>query len=200
MVESIRRRFRISDLLILVAASAPGLVLLRIADNLNLFEVNTLQDVPWGRLFIEHLSVIGECTLGPWTLVVLALSLQRPWPSLRDVVGRPGFVACVCVTLASIPSVLYFTIGIMTSQDIEPSFTNMYANNALGRLVHGAGQLIIGAWLTLALLGRWQPGPTWMDRLGCLLGLCFVLIHLWNETYFTVVQPILALLARSNNL
>ena len=31
--------------------------------------------------------------------------------------------------------------------------------------------MILGAWITLALLGRWRPNPTWADRAGCVLGL-----------------------------
>ena len=36
------------------------------------------------------------------------------------------------------------------------------------------GLVVAGAWLILALSGRWRADPGWIDRLGCALGACWV--------------------------
>ena len=59
------RRFTLADAMLFVAATAPGLVLLRIAAGLGLFSTEPVPNEPWGREFIEYLAIAGGCLLVP---------------------------------------------------------------------------------------------------------------------------------------
>jgi hypothetical protein len=44
--------------------------------------------------------------------------------------------------------------------------------------VSGAGTVIAACWLLLLAVGRWKPEPTWIDRSGRCLGVCWIAIDL----------------------
>ncbi len=46
---------------------------------------------------------------------------------------------------------------------------------------------VMGAWIALALSGRWRPEPSWVDRSGCLLGMLWlgVTVLSWSRYYLT---------------
>ena len=60
-----------------------------------------------------------------------------------------------------------------------------------GGLVYSASPLIIGAWVTLALVGRWRPQPTWTDRLGRGIGACWLFFYFAHELYYFGFVPLL---------
>jgi hypothetical protein len=183
-----QRRFSLADAMVLVAATAPGFILLRTAVSLGLFNLSPNPKAPPGREFINSLAVSSASILGSLTLAVLVLSFHRPRPNLREVIGRPGFVACVAVVAASFLPLVHFVIGATTLSATGLNIA-LYFNNTLARLTLSAGQMIIGAWIALALLGRWRPEPTWKDRLGCVLGAGWIVIYVCTELYF-IMQPL----------
>jgi hypothetical protein len=182
------RRFSLADAMVLVAAAVPGLMLLRSAVALGIFSLSPNPKAPPGRDFIHNLTVSSGCILGSLTFAVLVLSFHRPWPNLREVIGRPGFVACVAVVAASFLPLVHFVIGVaaLTATGLNVAW---YFMNTLSMLVNSAGQMIIGAWIALALIGRWRPGPTWKDRLGGVLGACWIILSVSTELYF-IMQPL----------
>ena len=188
------RRFALADVMALVAATAPGLIVLRAAVNLDLFNLPPNPKAPRGRHFIEYLSVSGGCILGSLTFAVLVLSLYKPRGEIREIIGGPGFVACAAVAAASVLPVVYFAIGMTCDIGLGSLRVPLYLNNLFGRLAHGAGPMISGAWIALALSGRWRPGPTWTDRLGCMLGIGWICMYVYIQLYF-IVQPLLIRLA-----
>lgn len=188
------RRFTLADVMVLVAATTPGLIVLRAAVDLDLFNRAPNPKAPAGRNFIEYLSVSGGCILGSLTFAVLVLSLYKPRGKFREIIGGPGFVACAAVAAASVLPVAYFAIGMTCDTGLGSLKAPLYVNNLFARLTHGAGPMIGGAWIALALSGRWRPGPTWTDRLGCVLGISWICISLYIELYF-IVQPLLVRLA-----
>jgi hypothetical protein len=106
------------------------------------------------------------------------------------VIGGPGFVACVAAMVALVFPLAYFAVGVAFSQGIVNNIIVPY-NNMFGRWVGIAGPMIAGAWLALALVGRWRVKPIWTDRLGCVIGACCVLLYGYGELYFIVVHPLL---------
>jgi hypothetical protein len=189
MPDDPHRKFSLADAMVLVAATAPGLILLRTASDLGLFNLSSNPKSPPGRLFIEYLSTSSGCVLGSLTFAVLVLCLHRPWPNRREVIGRPGFVACAAAAAAAFLPLAYFVVGLTSPTDLG-SITPMYFNIMLAQFTHGAGAMIIGAWIALALVGRWQPGPTWKDWLGCVIGACWICIYVCFHLYF-IMQPLL---------
>jgi hypothetical protein len=183
------RRLSLSDLMVLIAALTPSLFLIRVGVGLNLFELKGLkesggQSAPFARQLVEFLNVGGGCILAGLVPAVLILGLYKAKPS--DALQGPGLIACLLAALAAIQPLIWFAgISVIESRNGHPSYS-VHFNNVFGRWILAAGPMILGAWITLALLGR-RPKPTWTDRVGCVLGACFAAFYLYSELYFVVM-------------
>jgi len=89
------------------------------------------------------------------TPAVLWLRLRQPRPSLRDLTRQPGLVACGAALL-----------GYLLYVDLYHYFSTrrLYLRCTVGSAV-------VVAWLIQALSCRWQAEACWVDRLGRLIGL-----------------------------
>lgn len=172
------RPFRLGDAMVLVAAAAVGLApFAPLAHRPNLwpvFQGVTLRQlvgiVPW-QAQAPRLEVFGACLLiSCWFLAIavfagtpayLAVRFRRPRPPLRELWLQPGIVACeallvgmVLTTLRDlypwVPSWMVFSVNVVT---------------------------IPAAWSILAVSGRWRPEPGWIERLGRLLGVCYMIVN-----------------------
>jgi hypothetical protein len=181
--------------MVMIAAITPSLVLIRAGIGLGLFEVGKLTEPdgrpsPLARQLVEFFNVGGGCILAGLVPAILILGLYRAQPSRRVAARGPGLVACFVAVAASILPILWFAGTVLVESRLPyPSYTTHF-NNVFGRWMIAAGPMILGAWIALAFQGRWRPNPTWTDRAGWVLGLCFVLIYLYSEIYFAVVMPI----------
>jgi hypothetical protein len=187
------RRFNLGDAMVMIAAITPSLVLIRIGVGFGLFEVGALTEFggrpspsPLGRQLVEFFNVGGGCVLAGLVPGVLILGLYRAQPSWRDAARGPGLVTCFVAVAASILPILWFAGAVLVESRSPYPVYSVAFNNLFGRWMYAAGPMILGAWITLAFLGHWRPKPTWADRGGCVLGLCFVLIYLYMELYFVV--------------
>jgi hypothetical protein len=106
----------------------------------------------------------------------LIVRLRRPRVALRSMICQPGFAACaspVVVVLTTVPLALFPLPG------------------SAGEAVELGVQVLLVtaaplAWVFLIATRRWNPEPSWIDRLGRILGvlgiICvtahFVLIRL----------------------
>ena len=94
----------------------------------------------------------------------LILRLRRPRPPLRMVIRQPGFAACaapVAVVLAALP------LAFVTPSELA------------GQVIEIGGQALAVAavplaWLSLIATRRWNPEPSWIDRLGRVLGVLWM--------------------------
>ena len=108
-----------------------------------------------------------------WFLAFVAFRLRKPRPPLRVVALQPGMVALWAVVFHEAIHTVFLTASDGYGPDLWPE------------MVLGCCVLPI-AWGAMKLTGRWRPEPSWIDRLGRILGtlgmLCtpahFVLIHL----------------------
>jgi hypothetical protein len=90
----------------------------------------------------------------------LILRLKGPRPSWGSLIRQPGFAACaapVAFFLASLPLAL-----------LAPS-------GRAGQVIEIACQILLAsaaplAWVLLIATRRWDPEPSWIDRLGLILG------------------------------
>ena len=185
------RRFNLGDAMVMIAAITPSLILIRVGIRLGLFQVASLrepsgQPSPWGRQFVEFFNVGGGCVLAGLVPAVLILGLYRAQPSWRDAARGPGLVTCFGAVAASILPILWFAGAVLVESRSPYPVYSVAFNNLFARWMVAAGPMILGAWMTTAFLGRWRPNPTWADRAGCVLGLCFLLIYLYSELYFVV--------------
>ena len=193
MREAPTRRFNLGDALVLIAAVAPALVLIRTGWTLGLFDVGKLTgagDAPPSRQLVEFLNVGGGCILAGLVPAVLILGLYRAHPSRRDAAQGPGLVACFAAVAAAILPIAWYVGRVLIESRYPYPIYSVPFNNAFGRWMRAAGPMVLGAWVALALQGRWRPRSTWTDRAGGVLGACFVFIYLYAEVYVAVVMPI----------
>src|SRR4051812_32544846 len=111
MHTDVGRKFRVSDGLALVAATAVGLAASRAITPDELtperiweFATNPPQGV-WSLLFIaqftaELSSFAVVPSLATWTVACLLLRLTRPRPPWRRLSRQPGGMACLIATVA----------------------------------------------------------------------------------------------------
>ena len=92
------------------------------------------------------------------TTVFLLMRVRRPRPPIRALLRQPGTVAGLAVTfgLILVAGWMHFLF--------------------FGRLIDGTvtpiavGGTVALAWTCLALVRRWEAEPSWVDRMGRLLG------------------------------
>jgi hypothetical protein len=200
-----RTRFTLADAMILVAALALGLALLRSAWHNNFFSMNIMalaagQKLPPGYVFLDRLTVSAWCVLPMLTLAVLIPTALRPKPVRRDAIGGPGFVACLIAMLAPVLPLERFL-----SKKMGPNgfgFGDLISNVVLYQhmvpflstdILVVVGSTIAAGWLALVLVGQWRPKPIWTDRLGCAIGACWVFLYGYYQIYFIVVLPLFQL-------
>jgi len=163
------RRFTLADLMVLVAATGAGLAMFRP----YLASLNS----PIFRNGAHHFRTI-ETTYGTWSCVaawwmiaLLILQYRRPHPSRGRLVRRPGHSACcvaaVALVVGGVHELTRFAFGDPTG--VPFSFHQLWITVSVR-----VGPAVAGAWLLLALSGRWQSDPGWIDRLGRVLGCCWI--------------------------
>jgi len=194
MREAPSHRFNLGDAMVMIAAITPGLVLIPVGVGLGLFVVRMTEPggrpSPMARQLVEFFNVGGGCILAGLVPAVLILVLYRAQPSGRDAARGPGLVTCFVAVAASILPILWFAGAVLAESRYPYPVYSVALNNLFGRWMVSAGPMILGAWITLVFLGRWRPNPTWTDRAGCILELCFLLIYFYMEIYSDVVRPI----------
>jgi hypothetical protein len=197
MQPRITRPFRISDALVLVAATGLGLAGCRFWLSAN--------KLSWGDLWptrdlslVEGLHVAAVSTtlvlsilILSWTVGILVLRLRATHPRRRHLWCQPGFLACVatvfCYAWNSVYVGLLLTVELLRSGpaplskvnywDVALQFALMLHQPYFGR--HGnVGGAILLVWLVTWAGGRCRPEPSWIDRAGRALGVAWMGISL----------------------
>jgi hypothetical protein len=124
------------------------------------------------------------------TPAVLAMRLRRPRPRWRLLLRQPGTAACVAAMIPLATS-LYglWDLARFLEHPVSElpagvggasSFGSIIRMPPLGdiEVVYGTtiGLWVLGAWLVLRLSGRRRPERSWIDLLGRLVGLGWVLM------------------------
>ncbi len=175
MTPSVRRKFTILDGMILVAAIACGFAMRRAMEGA--FD-NVLSLDNWlGRTTREPVRAMLPFLL-MLTPAVLALRLRRPRPELRRLARQPGMAAScaaiwpIAMTLAGFA----WTYGTRTPPSGDPTWAVRNDGMVLDDCGAKVGIFVLAAWLSLALSGRRRPERSWIDRLGRIVGIGWILI------------------------
>lgn len=131
-------------------------------------------------------SESGARLLTPATLALLVLRLRRPRPGRRRLLLQPGAVALVAALLGIIAA-QYYEAGLRDV--VQELARGVSLREAVGAFFwHDTGPYttvaVAVAWLTLAISGRWRREPGWLDAVGTILGI------------FWLVQPLAILVVR----
>lgn len=158
-----RRRFTIADGMVLVVATAVGLMLARAYIN-SIFE----HYPPRFRTAALLARGSGNCLAAACMLVLIPLRLKQPRPPLRRLVRQPGFAACVAAAVALGWAAVDAGCEAALMASHDPASWPFYQIwHSETRHVAAA---VVGAWLALWASGLCRPERGWVDRLGRVLG------------------------------
>jgi hypothetical protein len=157
------RKPNLLDVMTLIAALAIGLGLGRAV----IIEGRPSRPLPQSFWWMQALQIIHHGTLAcvlMLSLAFLIVRLRRPRPPRRDLVKQPGLVACLG---AMVMPVTGFGGLILAAEPLRLSNAFIFLSTL------GASGVVCG-WGVLCLNRAWRPEPTWIDRLGRMLGLCWI--------------------------
>jgi len=183
------RRFRLIDAMIIVAATATGLAWGRT----DLVATVQAREIPTGIVFsdMQTRPVVfadrmntfrrgASRHLGCWTLAVLMVRLRSPRPRHFRLMCQPGMLAVATATAYAVVGAAGFLLAFLIRAKYKPAWSD-YAGQAID--LHGTSKAIAAAWLILALSGCWRPERTWIDRLGCLIGLAWIVLEIAGNVF-----------------
>jgi hypothetical protein len=175
MKRPIKRSFGILDGMLIVVGAAIAIALMRLyyVNNYKEF-ASRLQGSPNNSIYVSW--IMGEAAntsclwLTPLTLTVFFIRLRNPRPTISRLMLQPGATACFSVAaLVALGSIL---IGIVVAMEGSGPWTYYY--DLYGRLFPYAGVSVVGVWAVQGLGRRWRPEAGGIDRLGRLLGICWI--------------------------
>ncbi len=163
------RRFTFADLMVLVAATGAGLGLFR--PYLASFAGPSFQHSHPSLRTIETTYGAWSCVAACWMVALLPLQYRGPHPRRGRLARRPGHVACFVASIALVVGTLHQLVRFaFRALTLTPfSFYQLWIT-----VSGNVASAIAGAWLILALSGRWRSDPGWIDRLGRLLGCLWI--------------------------
>jgi hypothetical protein len=195
MLSTTSRKFRVSDAMILVAAFALGWVLAR--GPTASYRHFWYEGRP--TTFVVKLCVafMTDIVLTyPWAatagIAIVILRLLPPRPPLRRVLRLPGSVACLVASLC-----LPFALGHLARELYQPWTTidpDLAQRWFWRNYAQKCAMAVLGAWLALALIGRWQAERDWIDRAGRAVGVYWISVAVlqsvfdWLEVLFTFLD------------
>jgi hypothetical protein len=129
--------------------------------------------VKWSTVLWYAFQVFEVLVLS-LTLTFLLIRLRRPRPPLRGMLRQPGTVAGLAVTFG------YFWV------------TGWLHRLFFGRIIDqcaiavAVGGTVAVAWLLLAMSRQWAAEPSWVDRMGRLIGAAAIAVGLLAFTQFGI--------------
>ena len=174
MTSPATRRFTVSDGMVLIAATAVGLGATR-AVGLHVRGAIERDDSVIIKLTLSFVGLF-------LTLALLVLRLWKPRPGLRILFRQPGFAGCFAVSVTIAIRLLMicgdYLERLALVGPIPSFFWDFFSYNVLiwSPIIDVSTACPIAAvWLVMALGGRWEMEPGWVDRAGRALS-CFWLV------------------------
>jgi hypothetical protein len=127
----------------------------------------------WGCSFLLYSQPVAAV----WTLTALVLGIRHRAPRPRLLATRPGFVGCAA---AATMMLVFGPLRLATSKlswapGIPPlALARVYFDQAVTFEGGECGAAVLGAWMALALGGRWRSRAGAIDRVGFAIGLYWV--------------------------
>jgi hypothetical protein len=200
------RKFLVSDAIVLVAATAVGLAVVK-PYYAAMTPLRWTPPFPFGARFLGWIEVIWVCLVlaSPfvmaWTLGILGLRLRRPRAPWRRLVRQPGLVAglmAALVLVLRLPGFVTMCLRVMGQPNLGLRNVTSIGGGGIGRsggafmgLPPGylwfdadhflntmamIGVAVESSWVLLLVSGRWRPERSWIDRAGQVLGWFWIAI------------------------
>lgn len=180
------RKFRMADLMILVAGCSAGIAWTRAyLGDIVRWSPYWMQE-SWRESIQEILRATTPC-LASLGLALLACRLRPPRPSIRRIARQPGTAALACsaLVMAAEAAILLAARALKPALDrllpLDPSFLTT-PRQPLGlalatSIFEMTGPAVAIGWFGLLVGGRWRPEPTWIDRAGRCLGISWIALY-----------------------
>jgi hypothetical protein len=145
---------------------------------------------PWpGRLRASigayEIAVITPI-LSAWSMAVVSIRARAPRPRPWALAREPGVAACLGATLAVSASVLW-AIAVEVGMS-DPVAVGWRSRSVFRPIRDGAIYGVAGAWLAIAMAGRWAPSPGWIDRIGRVVAVLWIVAALARVIGFVVLD------------
>lgn len=158
-----RRRFTLADGMILIAALAIGLAMARAYDPLY-----TARDLP---AFLKRGWGAPACVVAALAPALIALQARWKRRLPTRVLLRPGTIACCALLLAASIGIVIEVTHVVAASSLPRTPPLALFNGIWSSAFNLMPSAVVGAWVTLALTGRWRPARHWIDRAGRGVGL-----------------------------
>jgi hypothetical protein len=186
----VRRKFRLSDAIVMVAGVALGLAWLRFMMNDRRGDWHFLPDSRerWARFlhaqYLPALFVPVLPCLAILTLALMALRLVGPRPNSREFATQPGsivlfsasVVLLISMTAAVVIGINYFDFifPLPGSHSFLAELTSVVFWHGVEKSSEGIAFATITAWSVQLLGRRCFPERTWIDRAGLAVGIAWL--------------------------
>jgi hypothetical protein len=178
-----RRPFTVLDAMVLVAATAVGLAVMRSDPNSILYRIAPAirsHVRPDEHIHVKLYLITGDILefqplLLVWTYAALILRLRGPRPGIRRLARQPGFAALLTAVVCSAYAWLDgLTHGIWELANPDHKGHPLEdLTGSLSQLFDGVwdlGAAVSAVWAFMALGQICRREPSWIDRLGRILG------------------------------
>lgn len=173
-----RRRFGLLDAMLLVAAMAVWLAATRhLGSKTNLRSIWYVGN-PGDLIRIVH-DQIG-LLLFLLSSACLLIRLRRPRPARRRLWCQPGLAACAAAVLG----VMIKAMAVVISNHARLGGWGLLDVQVFWSHWPCSGPAVAGAWLALIVAGCWRAERSGIDRLGRVLGACWLVELLIAEMPF----------------
>jgi hypothetical protein len=190
-----RRKLTIMDGILLLAAIGVGLAIARQHHR----AVVELPSWHRGMSFMEvwywtyHKSCVLQISSMPLSMMLLILRLRQPRPRFKRLMRQPGTVACWAVFFVVGLRILGVLEGALLARIVGVRWHEMvfdwpwvdeFGWDALPLVVFTWAQdlapqmclAVAVTWSLLAVSGQWHPEPSWIDRMGRVIGIYYILM------------------------
>jgi hypothetical protein len=181
------RKFTLIDAMVLVAATAIGLVPMRYVYADGTLGQTLSAGLGWETLAMISLgsSFVVTPLLVTWSLALWLLRLRQPRPRFRRLFRQAGMAATTAILLTAllVAFKLASVLGVAFLGDSAPSAVSgillfdilfMYTRSCLTALCDG----VLAVWLVLWLARVGRSEASWLDRAGRALGIFSVVYSL----------------------
>jgi hypothetical protein len=180
------KRFSVSDVVVLTAATALGLCWYTSVDHEVVLAhlkgaLPEKLDARWVTTTLAADVWFCWPMAFVWSLAGLFLRLCRPRPRLRHLMRQPGFVAYCSVAVVGLLLVFPMLVADAALDFASPlspweHLTFDWEN------ANAVGLTVAVGWIVSWLSGRWRPEPSWIDRMGRIFGVYWITMvpaYLW---------------------
>ncbi len=193
-----RFRFQIADPLVLIAATA---VLIAMVRYYGFMPIRLTPVIPREGVlrFDAGYQPVNASTLAITTSIVLAafspallwMSLRRPRPPIAELVRRPGAWACFVGTVVAWRSMLFvgldewrrgwpsvFEVPAMVGDESRTAYVDLLPSAIFPWLRAAVGPWMIGLLVVMVFVGQWRGNAARVEVAGRCLGAAWILLYL----------------------